>query len=916
MATLTVQSLAAPIYLDGTKIRLEFTGDATVGAVFTQLRHKEGGNFDMVPFLNNPGFLAELNGRAWEIDGTLRGAVPQPGGAETLGSTFTAHPGLATTFVAYDATSAYGGFKSYLFEWRGVVVTGAVDGDRLWVRQLWTLAANTDQVARVYTWVGRERGQSFSIEHVRSPLLWLRAPTEVRGGESHYVASKRCRVLVPQNSFNAVSTYSANSSLYLWAQQGLNKSQIHPGVHQLQFVAVESGNNLGASYKRTVYFQTEDTQGWAKRFWYRGLNEGPGVVDVAYLKISQSYMPPFAKAFGRQVDNGLIPESEFGNSYSPNYAVQIGALTAATDDYWYDCCALYRSWAEGAGFLPAKVPSNAALSTFKKNPHYWLGCINVDPGAEPIGTYSTFVAQFKAQLAALSNPYFTSTNNWCHLQTWKYGFATASIAAQSDADFVAQTSALIHALGAYVSVYSIARDSGFYTNYGIGFHAASQRCLRSGLAATAQGHDVDFSIPNAGTALNDAITKFMVRLQLDGVYTDGLVGTGFREAYAPGCYLHTRHGGTYSTEGMRAFLQQMRAMVRASAFAGRDTDKPIILSEQNEEFVTGLADLGQEAYHWHPWHTTMMEWVVWDGTGLLPDLTADDYPRAQRNMAPPLWDCVYHEYQPSQHFSVMPTNAGLATNTDFATIPFPGISPTELIDLHCCMRAGSFVSGMSAGFFDYNAAFVGSNMINLDATGKVVVGNAVFDPTGAGLTIWAFYKTLYQSQLYSYAGQFTLYGKMLRPLAIDYSSVDLEVQNNPASVCRTTNPNGFLGTYPYFYFDTTDIGFTLPGIPWGTRTGWDVPKVHHGMWQSQEGVIGLLLVNWSNAAASWIATFDPAKYGFGAGADVSLLEINGNVTPLGTALVASTLGTTGVVADIDIGVLPARSLTVLIFTAP
>src|SRR6185503_12202015 len=244
--------------------------------------------------------------------------------------------------------------------------------------------------------------------------------------------------------------------------------------------------------------------------------------------------------------------------------------------------------------------------------------------------------------------------------------------------------------------------------YEVGFPASARRCGRDGNPATT-GPDIDFAAPKGRQVFNEALEKFMVRLHLDGIYNDILIGIGFQACYKPGIKLHTYHGGNYCTSAVRGFLQEQRALVRRSAFAGRATDKPVLLSEGNEEFLVGLSELGQEGYSWHPWHTALMEWVVYDGVGLLPDLTLDDYPRAQRNMAPPIWDCVYHEYQASDHFSIMPTNACLTTSP-FATGGFPGMTPTQMIDLHCCLKAGSFVSGMSPGFFDFNAGFVGSQL--------------------------------------------------------------------------------------------------------------------------------------------------------------------------------------------------------------
>ncbi len=909
MVTLAAQSLAAPIYLDGTKVRLEFTGDATVGAMFTQLRHKEGGNLDIQPYYVNTVFMPELNGRSWEIDGTLRGSTPNPGGAETLGSAFTVHPGLATSFAAYDATAAYGVFKAYLFEWRGVVVTGAPDADRLWVRQLWFLQNNTDSYGKVLTWVGRERGSSFSIEHVRSPLLWIKGFTAPRGAENHLEGTKRQRVLVPHLSFNAVGTYSQNSNFYQWCFNSLNRSLTHPGTHTMQFVAMESGDNLdAATYKRTLYFQTEDTEGWLKKFWYRGLTAG----TEGFFRLSQSYMPPFAKNLGRLIEDGRPNESEFGNSCNPPYAVQIGALTSATDDWWYDACALYRTWLEGSGMLPPKVPSNPALSTFNSNPHYWLGCITVDPGALATPTYGAFVAQFKAQIAALSNTHFTLQNAWLHLQTWKYAFATASVAGQSDPEFRAAVTDIIHALGHYVSVYSLPVNQSAWSNYGISMPSSARITSRAGVQDSDPGFDI--SETAAHPVFNERMRKLLNDLQLDGLYDDVLVGLGAISQYAPGGPSHVRHGGKDFTRGKVAFLQAQRAMLRDNGSSADQAGRELMLSETQEEFCVGLLDLGQDGYHWHPWHTALAEWIVWDGTGLLPDLTLDDYPRAQRNMAPPIWNAVYHEYAPSKHFSVMPTNAGLKTNTFFHSGPFAAMTATQLNDLHCCMRAGSFVSGMSPGFFDYNASFVQSELIKLDANGVVVVGDAAYDPSSCGITIWNFYKTLFQSQLYSYAGQFLLYGKMLRPLVVDYSAAAVARQNNPAAVCRDTNPAGFFAIYPYFYYDTSDPTFASPGIPWGTLTGYDVTRVLHGMWQSQEGVVGLVLVNWSNSNASWIGTFDPALYGLVGSVNVTRLNIGAAGTALGATAVAATIGTTGSGATIDIGVLGARTLTVITFT--
>jgi hypothetical protein len=307
-------ALALPATMVGSKIELLFTADAEVGVVLTRLRHKEGSNFDFTTTLDDTTLPTGPNGRLWQIEGRLRGAT----------ATVIVDPSMARGFRSWSATAVYGGAVSYTFDWVDVAVPGC--NDTLQVQLTCKLLDADDRTAQWFVHVSRGRGESFCIEKVLAPMLWIKAPTEPRAAESHYVGSKRARVLIPQLTISSNTLFGQNGSPYALAFHGVQSELTHPGEQPLQLWAICSGNDQGASYRRTIFGHSLDTTGYHKTFRYRGLKQTAGG-DQTYTLVAFVHWPSFAK----QASVGAIAqETEFGNTYTSRYPVAVGALTAGT----------------------------------------------------------------------------------------------------------------------------------------------------------------------------------------------------------------------------------------------------------------------------------------------------------------------------------------------------------------------------------------------------------------------------------------------------------------------------------------------------------------------------------------------------------------------------------------------------------
>ncbi len=156
------------------------------------------------------------------------------------------------------------------------------------------------------------------------------------------------------------------------------------------------------------------------------------------------------------------------------------------------------------------------------------------------------------------------------------------------------------------------------------------------------------------------------------------------------------------------------------------------------------------------------------------------------------------------------------------------------------------------------------------------------------------------------------WGSLQRQLDVVPGTVDTRFSPSPAAAALTLPQLGVTRHYNEDFYTTF--------VPY------QIPKVLHSVWRSEPGSnqLGLVVVNWSDEAAYWQASFDPSGYeGFGAdfvvtgltpdGADVQSYAVgegSGPTTlgfsnqPLGVNLLHHTQGTPAL--------MPARSVQVFI----
>lgn len=900
-------TLALPYDLASTIAEFRFESDATVGVKMTRIRHLEGGAFDHTTGLDDPAFVA-ANLSAAELDGRLWEAVVKlsSGGEVKVG------PANAASFAAHNMTTDYASGRTVIqFRWDGIAVAGAEDSDTLWVQITVELGA-TDRLARFRGWIGRKKGSSCIIEKFVVPVLWLKGIATKKAAETNHIdGQKRTRVLTPANFVTANSLFSQNTPLWWWCQVNDDKTQRHPNIFQNIQLAALAGMNPELSpgvpdpaYRRMLYVQTEDARFHYKDFRYRGLNYT--TANEGWFNINVTHIPGYERALGQVSSihssdvtayDASVSESRMGNEYVTPYATAIGPLTAKNSAWYFDAAELYRDWAVSAGYVPARLDLSTELkSTYRDRDSFFCGFSHfaeVDRTVYHLRevTITDYIKK------ALENPYIGNTKGYVHTQkvipNHDVGSPDSPIAASVDPGLAAAI-ALANSRGYVYSFYI----SGIFLLRSSSPKLAAQAPRQAqiitfnGEAINAEDWVACYGRPEARTFMPSVTAREAAGL-LDarGLYADQISGQDFRLCYGPG---HVQHGGNYHTLGKRELIRNLRN----SQIASGGADLPpagtgyMAFSEITEETLAGLMDFTQIAYHWYPGHFALAEEATVP-TGV------SDYPWLARDMSVPFWNLVWHEYQIANYFPLPWTSYPMAAGAG-AIYPvggFPGLTQAEWRDLQCFSYASLLAGGCRTAYFWYLWDFDRPLMQVDPAT------LALFDPTGTGTptTVADFIRQCFQAMEEAYAGQFLVAGRMMRPAEHD-PATNTKVANPAADLDLKVRPQDAQSAYPYFY--------EQPGFSFGIDT-FDVPAVFHSMWRSPGGTIGMILVNWTNAAATWNGTFDPSLYGLAATYDCRRLNQGAASTLIGNFTGAQTIGNG---LTINIGTVPARTIRVFTFT--
>lgn len=902
-------ALTLPAVLDGSVLEATMTADATVGVSFTQLTHKTGGDFDITTSWDSTSDLAEADGRLWELAATLRN------GTEVL-----VGPADAGAFQAYDVSDIYGG-TAFLFEWTRVPIAGADDLDRVWVRVLAHLEDEDDPHLVWTSWFGRERGESCTITSFTSPVVFVENFAAPRDVENGLEASKRLRLLLPQLSFNANGQFWENVAAILYCTANGAKTMLAHEMGVPLFGLFNADNEGAGAYRRTLYGHHCDTRGFRKGFRVVGAHNEDE--DEAHVKLGFVHYPRWSTSFAKArlvspsgVD--LLPPSLYRNSYSQPYSVRIGVLTAATDDWWYDLCEVYRDWYE-ENLAPVPHAVATDRSTWTTGGGIWSGSINIPsitsiPTADVLPRFLAVTEGYRLALGLNAIPTVFEIQS-----TGPDGGGLNMSGDDGVSKLSSGLRSICEAALAQGMIPSFFTEPTFVQAGTVSM--PWDMILVDSNGRVYQTPVIDQLSSEARARLIQVYRNLISRQGLRSPYLDLFVGFGPLRNHPTGLSeladaLHSHWGSSADqTIGRRLFLQELRAAIAQEAGSAATP----VSSETPEEGLSELVDLTQDGYHFVPSHLALAEPFIFDPAGPysaipgIPDLTADDYPMSARQMTPPIWQCVHHQWSTTGRFGITPLNIGLATNLNYANGPtYPGMTADELIDAHCMTAAHIWINGMRH-LLDHDTGHDFPLVEKVDS--MTWQADATNDPDGTGLTIFAFYALL--QQLASGGGPlapYLVHGKMLRPFQVDIASADVSKQENPIFACRQAAPAAWRAVpYVYGFGYASQASIALWDQGPGTNTGtqaFDVPQVLHSVWQDAEGHIVLVLVNWSDDEADWLGTLDIPLYGGDPDDNAFVEELEADGT-WGDAVEidgeGSTIGNVGT-PDIQIGVFAPRSV--------
>lgn len=193
----------------------------------------------------------------------------------------------------------------------------------------------------------------------------------------------------------------------------------------------------------------------------------------------------------------------------------------------------------------------------------------------------------------------------------------------------------------------------------------------------------DFGSARAQELLPQTLHKELARdYPFDGLHLDGALGGRGELGYDPatGDRAHVPHGGRYRTLGLRRFLDNARASMRAQ---GRDGS---LISSVPHECLADGVDLIEEGQGLLPNHAELAEETL-----LALGVTNADVDPTARHMSPPLLSIVYGEKLQAGRLAMPFTTAPLAGNAWHAESG--GLTLEQWNQLLCFSLACVVVSG-------------------------------------------------------------------------------------------------------------------------------------------------------------------------------------------------------------------------------
>ncbi|MFO1055166.1 MAG: hypothetical protein U1F36_23355 [Planctomycetota bacterium] len=761
--------------------------------------------------------------------------------------------------------------RSALFQWFGATLPDPLSDSFFWME----LKADIDptQPWRV-TWQSRlgriarpNSTHHYTLDEVTAPIVHTAAPGN----------GLLSRVLVPIAQDSPLP--AANLPLRLWQLIGYDLSFEHPARNQqLQFSALYSGDptslpigsDLLSSWRKILYFGTEDAEGHYKRFLHKAETNG---ATISY-RWATTYYPSY----------GLLPWINFHRS---PYPVVMEALQAQSDSFWYDCTQRYRRFVERDMHL-----TRIADPCYALNPDF--------PRAAPFVANSNAQALAAAPLTSLYPDYTAhalrlrkvfdgadgrALPTFMEWQKWLKGdplnppvpsaipedpigpgynpkpYSGAAEAVQEPPSYVLDEIAHAHAVGLNTSVYTVPLVMN--RNDWPGFLDQWLLRQRNGdyypVAAGSPFRIVDFGATGVpGWMTNNLFDDiFDTAPGLGGVFFDLLSGSGSFLRYPAGgvdenpIHLRGYHGGTAYVAGTQSLFDQVRARIAAGKTTQMHPDIPFLPSETVQEFLAGRYDFGQQGLKSFPMQMQLN--TLFDLLSGVPSIA----PEAS-NPSPPLWNAVYHEWSRAEGLTVMLSVLGV--NGPFLgggqfDPAFPGLTWQRWGDYMRFVHALWWFQGSKPTSFQYLSGYGQYDLLVDDGVGGVKVRNPEI-PQQQQLV--DFLRELHHAlDRHDEAGKFLNTGRMERPLQTPWAY-------DPLSILQSIGPSSDVATF---------VSPQSPGVRhfyerFFSTQPYAVPHVFHAVWRSVEtGELGIVFVNWTDQPAWWKGLFDPSQYdGFASGA--------------------------------------------------
>jgi hypothetical protein len=820
------------------------------------------------------------------------------------------------------------------------------------------------------------------------PPIRHRLTLQLGGGatrlETEQEAQARARILVPNNNINVgfqggstanTPLLSTNLPLDYWFRAFPSEyfELDHPNPGQLlQFQAVYNADSADRGFRSLLYLGAEDARGYKKRFGYRAVsfrssiyptepNPGPQQPQTADWRWTwrHIYLPPFEDMIGAP---GVM--DEWGNTFVAPYPAVIGVLHARSDDFWYDAAEFYRGFVASSGMFATTFENNPVVSDAMRDQAVFSAHALVDPtqvSGSILPRALSIARAYRAYLNqaspfALTTTHFLWFGNYRSDRTYGYPDFPVDVAPEliiptlAGPGFIdpalAPTVSLAHALGIHTGGYTeglcasmasgwpVPEDAWLYDRAGNRVDGTSYFVDFGNFDAGSSGITTWFSqgVGPEGTGMNGMGRLVAEATGFRGLYVDGVAGSGFTMGYPdpedPGALGHTPHGGDYVTRGRNKVLRDARAMLRSLPQNQGHEDQVFLISEATQEGITDL-DLLSQGLDYVPYHMALFE-PTWFASPLsgLGDIEQHmvGVPLASRAWSVPLWNTVYHQYQPASSLVMAITTAGIAGGPLYPSGQGPcfraGVSPAQWEDELSFAFAAFWISGQKPMCVPYMHDFDFSPLW-CDVSGALQWN----DPTGAcgrALDFIARMHALYVGKALraanpGWAGRFNLFGEAQRPLRTANNNptrgnpTHPVYQNTQASLppsCTSGQLAQHSSVVLPFMEQSVNVHAVLAHL-----LDHPVPAVLHSVWRHDTGGsiagfpapgqpprIGILLANWTDAAQTWTAVLEPSLYGIPPGTPYTVREID----PLGNPI--ATIGTAMAPAPLAIAkTMPARN---------